>query len=98
MICDLLKNRRAYVKLSGFYFETKVGPPYPDRVPVATAFWRTAPDRCVWGSDWPHPTEQVGGKVIPNDAILLDGLEAAVPDEAARRRILVENPVTLYGF
>ena len=50
----------------------------------------------VWGSDWPHPTEPDSHK--PDDAMLLDLLSAWAPDEAQRRRILVDNPATLYGF
>jgi predicted TIM-barrel fold metal-dependent hydrolase len=50
----------------------------------------------VWGSDWPHPTEQ--GKMLPDDALLFDLLAQWAPDEAARNRILVDNPARLYGF
>ena len=48
----------------------------------------------VWGSDWPHPTE----KEKPDDAVLFDLLGGWAPDEATRRRILVDNPAKLYGF
>jgi len=48
----------------------------------------------VWGSDWPHP----GPKVHPDDAQLFDLLAVQAPDEATRRRILVDNPAALYGF
>ncbi|HEY3031855.1 MAG TPA: amidohydrolase family protein, partial [Bradyrhizobium sp.] len=48
------------------------------------------------GSDWPHPTESLAHK--PNDAVLFDLLAEWAPDEATRRRILVENPEALYGF
>jgi predicted TIM-barrel fold metal-dependent hydrolase len=97
MVRTLLQQGRAYVKLSGFYNETKVGAPsYADRVVVAEAFAKAAPERVLWGSDWPHPTEQPDK--IPNDAILLDLLAAAVPDETARNRILVDNPARLYQF
>lgn len=97
MVRTLLQQGRAYVKLSGFYNETKVGAPsYADRVVVAGAFAKAAPERVLWGSDWPHPTEQPDK--IPNDAILLDLLAAAVPDETARNRILVDNPARLYQF
>ena len=53
-----------------------------------------APERMVWGTDWPHPTE----KEKPDDAVLFDLLAAWAPTEAARRRMLVENPQALYGF
>ena len=75
--------------------DTKVGPPtYADTTRVAQAFAKAAPERMVWASDWPHPTE----KDKPNDAILIDLLAEWVPDEATRNRILVENPAMLYGF
>jgi D-galactarolactone isomerase len=50
----------------------------------------------VWGSDWPHPSEAADKK--PNDAALFDLLAVWVPDEAARHRVLVENPAKLYDF
>jgi D-galactarolactone isomerase len=84
-----------WVKLSGAYLDTKVGPPtYADATRVAQTFAMAAPERMVWGSDWPHPTETAK----PDDAILFDLLAEWVPDAAARRRVLVSNPETLYGF
>jgi predicted TIM-barrel fold metal-dependent hydrolase len=95
VIGNLIDKDRAWVKLSGAYMDTQVGPPtYADSTKLAQAFARAAPQRMVWGSDWPHPTE----KVKPNDAILIDLLAEWVPDEATRHRILVENPTALYGF
>jgi predicted TIM-barrel fold metal-dependent hydrolase len=97
IVVDLLKKGKAWVKLSGAYIETKVGPPtYADRSAVAQAFVREAPDRLVWGSDWPHPTEKLDNK--PNDALLLDLLAQWAPDATTRARILVDNPARLYGF
>ena len=55
---------------------------------------QAAPERLVWGSDWPHPSE----KVKPDDALLVDLLVGWVPDAATRNRILVDNPAKLYGF
>jgi predicted TIM-barrel fold metal-dependent hydrolase len=97
MVRDLLQRGKAYVKLSGFYFDTNVGAPtYADSIIRASAFAREAPERCLWGSDWPHPTEQPNR--IPNDATLLDAFAEAVPQEATRNRILVDNPARLYQF
>ena len=91
----LMDSGRAWVKLSGAYLDTKVGPPrYPDATKVAREYVQAAPERCVWGSDWPHPTESKK----PDDAVLLDLLQEWARDEATRRRILVENPARLYGF
>jgi predicted TIM-barrel fold metal-dependent hydrolase len=50
----------------------------------------------VWGSDWPLPSEAQGKK--PNDAVLFEQLAVWEPDEAARHRVLVENPAKLYDF
>ncbi len=61
---------------------------------MAEAFVAAAPERLVWGSDWPHPTESRK----PDDAVLLDLLRTWAADDEARRRILVENPQALYGF
>lgn len=68
---------------------------YSDATRVAREFVKLAPDRVVWGSDWPHPTER---GVKPDDAVLFDLLQEWVPDEPARHRILVANPAALYGF
>jgi predicted TIM-barrel fold metal-dependent hydrolase len=63
---------------------------------VALGYVKAAPERMVWGSDWPHPTEKADSK--PDDAILFDLLADWAPDEATRNRIPVDNPVALYGF
>jgi D-galactarolactone isomerase len=93
----LFDKGRTWMKLSGAYADSKVGPPtYADRTAVARAYVAAAPERCVWGSDWPHPTEQQ--KHLPDDAVLFDLLTEWVPDEKARHRVLVENPAVLYDF
>ena len=95
VICELLDARRAWVKISGAYMNTNVGPPdYADSTRVAQAYVKAAPERLVWGSDWPHPTPTVS----PDDAVLFDLLTQWAPDEATRNRILVTNPEALYGF
>jgi D-galactarolactone isomerase len=97
MVRDLVQRGKAYVKLSGLYFDSKVGPPtYADNVQVATIYAREGPERMLWGSDWPHPTEGYDKK--PDDAVLFDLLAESVPNEAARTRILVDNPAKLYQF
>ena len=97
VIARLIDKGRTWVKISGAYMDTKVGPPtYADSTRLAQAFVKLAPQRMVWGSDWPHPTEKADDK--PNDAILADLLLEWAPDEATRNRILVDNPATLYGF
>lgn len=95
VIRGLLDQSRAWVKISGAYMNTRVGPPtYADASEVAKAFVKAAPQRLVWGSDWPHPSP----KEPPDDAVLFDLLTEWAPDEATRNRILVSNPEALYGF
>jgi D-galactarolactone isomerase len=94
IIRSLLEAGRAWVKISGAYIVDDAGPKYSGATPIAQAFVKAAPERCVWGSDWPHP----GIKVLPDDAYLFDLLAEWAPDENTRNRILVDNPVKLYGF
>jgi predicted TIM-barrel fold metal-dependent hydrolase len=96
-VLKLADRGRTWVKLSSAYQVSKSGPPaYGDASKVAKAYISAAPERMVWGSDWPHPTEKVDAK--PDDAILFDLLSDWAPDEAIRNRILVDNPAALYGF
>ena len=96
IICRLIDKGRTWVKLSGAYHDSKVGPPtYSDVTKLAREYLKVAPERMVWGSDWPHPTER---EHKPNDAVLFDLLLDWAPDEALRKRILVDNPGLLYGF
>jgi predicted TIM-barrel fold metal-dependent hydrolase len=93
----LIDKGRTWVKISGAYLNSKIGPPtYADATKAAQAFVAAAPERMVWGSDWPHPNLSVTQK--PDDAVLFDLLSEWAPNEAVRHRILVENPQTLYGF
>ena len=97
VVMKLLDRGRTWVKLSGAYMDTRTGPPtYADVSKVARAYVNAAPERMVWSSDWPHPTEHADAK--PDDAILFDLLSEWAPDEAIRNRILVDNPAALYGF
>jgi predicted TIM-barrel fold metal-dependent hydrolase len=84
-----------WVKLSGAYRLSQDAPYYRDLTPFVQALVAERPDRVVWAGDWPHAF--VKGK-MPNTTDLLDALGTWVPDEAARRRILVDNPTALYGF
>jgi predicted TIM-barrel fold metal-dependent hydrolase len=96
VVMDMLEKGNTWVKLSGAYLESKVGAPsYSDVATIAQAYEKAAPNRLVWGSDWPHPTEKPEHK--PDDAQLIDLLAEWFP-EASRHRILVANPSALYGF
>jgi len=97
LLVKMLDQGRTWVKLSGAYQDTKSGPPaYADTSKVAQGYVKAAPERLVWASDWPHPTEKADAK--PDDAILFDLLATWAPDEKTRNRILVDNPAKLYGF
>ena len=93
----LVDTGRCWVKLSAAYEVSKSGPPrYEDVGALAKALVKAAPQRMLWASNWPHPT--ASKDAFPDDANLLDLLLEWAPDEAVRRRILVDNPAELYGF
>lgn len=91
----LVRGGRCWVKLSCGYRMSELPPPYEDMVPYVQALLAERPDRLVWASDWPHVSFK---GLMPNTTDLLDQMLAWVPDEAARRRIFVDNAATLYGF
>ena len=94
-LLDLLRHGdgRCWVKLTGVY-RMSVAPGFADAAPLARALIATAPDRIIWGSDYPHLSfaDRVGS------VELFNLLGEWAPDEAARRRILVDNPQRLFGF
>jgi predicted TIM-barrel fold metal-dependent hydrolase len=92
----LLAQGRTWIKLSGAYLDSQVGEAgqFLDIDPVARHWIATAPQRLVWGSDWPHPTE--ANK--PNDANMMDMLTRWTTDRSVIEQILVSNPAALYGF
>jgi D-galactarolactone isomerase len=95
LIRKLVDQGRTWVKLSVTYDNTKDGPPtYSDMNKVGQVYVKAAPERMVWGSNWPHPNETNK----PDDAMLFDLLTQWAPNEATRHRILVENPSILYDF
>jgi predicted TIM-barrel fold metal-dependent hydrolase len=92
----LLRDGHFWVKLTGpSRISALDRPPYSDIAAMAQAAIAAAPDRVVWGSDWPHVMQV---KPMPNDGDLLDALAEWAPDATQRRRILVDNPARLYGF
>ncbi len=84
-----------WVKLSGAYRLSDNEPPYADTVAYAQRLIAAAPDRCLWGSDWPHVANW---RTMPNVGTLLDTLALWAPEARQRRDILVSNPARLYGF
>jgi predicted TIM-barrel fold metal-dependent hydrolase len=104
---ELVQTGKAYVKISGAYRSSRLGPDFPDIVPLARALIAANSERIVWGTDWPHPdiSPPPGGKptdLTPlfqiDDGRLLNQLPAWAPDAAIRKKILVDNPARLYGF
>ena len=97
VVRELVQQGRAWVKLSGPYLNAPAGPDglYEGCRGVAQAWVREAPERLVWGSDWPHVTEPAPK---PDDAALLRLLSHWIPDAATRQRVLVDNAAQLYGF
>jgi 2-pyrone-4,6-dicarboxylate lactonase len=93
---SLLRDGYFWVKLTGpSRLSAHESFPYPDVAAMAKAVIAAAPDRVVWGSDWPHVMQY---RPMPNDGDLLDALAEWAPDAGLRQRILVDNPARLYGF
>lgn len=94
-LLGLMADERCWVKISGAERLTVDGaPPYDDVVPFARALIAAAPDRVLWGTDWPHPNV----RHMPDDGDLVDLLADFAPDPVIRHRILVRNPERLYDF
>lgn len=92
----LIDTGKAWVKLAAPYETSKVGPPHYDDVGrLAKRLALSAPERMLWASNWPHPSP---GVTVPDDAVLLDMLLDWLPDDAARRKALADNPAELYGY
>jgi predicted TIM-barrel fold metal-dependent hydrolase len=89
----LLAGGRAWIKLSS-YRASSAGAPWTDVAPNVRALAAVAPEQCVWGTDWPHPSMDP----VPEAGGLLDQFMQWVPEPAVRQRILVDNPARLYGF
>ena len=94
-LLKLVGDGDAYVKVSAPYRISKRYPDYPDARPLHEALVRANSDRLMWGTDWPHPS--IAANVMPDDGHLLDLLMDWTPDEATRRKILVETPERLFG-
>ena len=92
LLLELMRDERTWVKASGAERVSSQGRPYHDAIPFARALIDAAPDRVLWGTDFPHPNV----KEMPNDGEQVNLFAAICPDEGLRRKILVDNPNTLY--
>lgn len=92
-LLELMKNELAWVKISGAERVSRGVRPFHDAIPFAAALIEAAPDRVLWGTDFPHPNISAD---MPNDGELVDLFAMFTGDEALRRRILVDNPTRLY--
>jgi predicted TIM-barrel fold metal-dependent hydrolase len=93
ILLDLLRAPNWWVKVSGSERISHAGPPFHDAIPFARRLMEVAPDRTLWGTDWPHPNV----RWEPDEADLVD-LLPEFGDAAALHRVLVDNPARLYGF
>jgi len=94
-LLELMKLDTCWVKVCGAERVSTAGPPFLDAVPFARAIVNAAPDRVLWGTDWPHPNV---GRFMPNDGELVDLVSEIAPDEAQRHKLLVQNPAHLYAW
>lgn len=97
VICRMLEDNKAWVKLSGLYIDTE-REDYEDTIVVGKGYVEANPDQVIWGTDWPHPSCYSGRKPMPNDADMLDALMVQAGTEENFRKILVDNPARLFGF
>jgi 2-pyrone-4,6-dicarboxylate lactonase len=93
LLLELLRRPNWWVKVSGAERISETGPPFADAVPFAQRLIAAAPDRVLWGTDWPHPNV----RWEPDEADLVD-LLPRFADAAALQQVLVDNPARLYGF
>ena len=99
LILRLLEAGRAWVKLSGGYIVSEEGAPlYADLATLARSFLQAAPERVLWGSDWPHASATAGHQPMPDDAHQMVLLAGWTGTARALHRVLVDNPAELYGF
>jgi len=95
-LIELMRRGNTRIKISGANRVSATDlPPYDDVRPMAEALIKAAPERIMWGSDWPHPNKYV---VNPNDGDLVDAFGDWVTDKAMRRKIMVDTPAAFYRF
>jgi len=94
-LLELARLETCWIKVCGSERVSSLGPPFTDAIPFARALVDAAPDRVLWGTDWPHPNV---GRYMPNDGDLVDLLPLIAADPGKRQKLLVDNPARLYGF
>ena len=95
-LVDLVRRGNTWIKISGANRVSATDlPPYDDVKPMAQALIEAAPERILWGTDWPHPNKYLAN---PNDGDLVDAFGDWVSDDAMRHRILVDTPAAFYRF
>src|SRR5205807_10657807 len=97
ILFDLLGEKHVWLKISGADRLLSRGARYEEVVALARTLIGRAPDRIIWGTDWPHSNVFEHGRV-PNDGDLLNMLLDFAPDETVRRKILADNPARLFEF
>jgi 2-pyrone-4,6-dicarboxylate lactonase len=91
----LLDTGRVWVKLSGADRLSQQKVPHTEALPIACSIAAHAPERILWGSDWPHVN--LHGPMT-DDACLVDLIPEIAPSEAVRQRMLVDNPSEFFRF
>ena len=94
LLAKLGNSEKLWVKVSGAERISSAGPPFADAVPFASACIEAAPDRVIWGTDWPHPNV----KIMPNDGDLVDLVPQMAATADIQQKLLVDNPARLFGF
>ena len=94
-LLELAKHESCWIKVCGAERISALGPPFTDAVPFAKKIVEVAPDRVLWGTDWPHPNIK---KHMPNDGDLVDLVPLIAPDPTTQQKLLVDNPHRLYNF
>jgi len=91
----LARLESCWVKVCGAERVSTEGPPFHDAIPFARAVVEAAPDRVLWGTDWPHPNVR---PYMPNDGDLVDLIPLIAPDDTLQQKLLRDNAARLYGF
>lgn len=94
LLCEtLVADEKFWVKVCGADRISAQGPPYADSIPFAHMLVELAPDRVLWGTDWPHPNARAP---MPDDGVLTDLIPKIAPQSAQQHKMLIDNPARLY--